>query len=463
MSELEDLPTATVERTSRLGPITFVPFVVAIFVGALLWSAWRERGLELVLRADQGHGIAVGDALVYRGVRVGEVEEIELSESLDELFVHARIAREANGLAREGSRFWVERPRVSLDGIQGLDTLLGGRRIGVLPGDEGGARQTDFVMLPEPPMSEPSEPGGLEFVLEARDRHGLVAGAPILYRGVEIGHVLEVALAPDATQVEARGWVAPRYAELVRERTRFHEVGGLELDAGLFDGVELDLTSLRTFLVGGVALALASEPGPAARSGARFQLHDDPDPDWLEWRPALALGVLADIARPKLLRAELVWREGLFRRKKDRRAWVFPTSSGVVGPADVLVAPDDARDPTLTIDKRRAVPLEVDWVEDGLAHVLLESPPEAPWPVPTEPPKGAPGDCLLIGPTDRPPIAVPGTSLSASGEAWSLDVPVVWDDRWHGACLLRIADSRVLGLCLVRGSDGEVVPLYDRD
>jgi hypothetical protein len=349
-----------------------------------------------------------------------------------------------------------------LDGIQGLDTLLGGRRIGVEPGPAGGSAQLDFVMLQEPPLSEPDEPGGLEFLLEAGDRHGLVAGAPLLYRGIEVGHVVEVALSSDATRVEARTWVRPRYKELVRERTKFYEVGGLEVDAGLFDGLELDLTSLRTFLVGGVALALGGEPGPAAAPGARFVLHDDPDPKWLEWKPVLALGDLDAIARPKLSRGTLTYREGLFRRKRTVRGWLYPTSLGVVGPADLLVPPDDARGPELVIDgseRKLEAPL---WTSDGLAHLPLIVPPPAPWPVPTEPPAGLPGDSLLIGAADRPPIAVPAASISSGGEAWSLDVPIVWDDRWHGACLLRPADSRVLGLCLVDERGGRIVPLYAR-
>ncbi|MEX1025027.1 MAG: MlaD family protein [Planctomycetota bacterium] len=463
MTQIEDLPIATVERSSRIGLVTFVPFVVALLVAALVWSAWSERGTALLLRASEGHGLAVGDAIVYRGARVGEVREIELAPSLDELFVHARLRREANGLAREGSLFWVERPRLSLDGIQGLDTILGGRRIGVRPGAPDAKRRTDFVMLAEPPNPEPDAPGGLEFFLEARERHGLVAGAPLLYRGVEVGQVLEVDLTPDATLVEIRAWVDPRYRELVRERTRFHEVGGIEFNAGLFGGLQVDLTSLRTLLVGGIALALANEPGPIAAPGTRFVLHPKPDPKFADARPALALGTRDDVPMPKLLRAERTWRQGLFRRKQTRRGWLFPTATGVVGPADILITPEDARDPTLEIDSQVATPVDVLWIADGLAEITLATPPEAPWPVPSQPPSATPGACLLIGPPDRPPVAVDAASLLPLTERHALDVPVLWDDRWHGACVLRLSDSRVLALCLVEDGIGEVVPFWRRN
>ena len=45
---------------------------------------------------------------------------------------------------REGSRFWIERPDISIGQIRGLGTLVGGRFVGVVPGppDAAPARAT---------------------------------------------------------------------------------------------------------------------------------------------------------------------------------------------------------------------------------------------------------------------------------------------------------------------------------
>lgn len=462
MSDSESVPTSNVRPASRIGLVSFVPLVVALVCAWLLWTSYKERGKLLHLRALDGHGLAVGDGVVYRGVRVGEVEEIRLTEDLDELVIATRLSQPANGLAREGSRFWIERPRVSLDGIQGLDTLLGGRRIGVLPGPADGSPRSDFTLLPEPPLAEPDQPGGLEFWLEASDRHGLVAGAPVMYRGVEIGYVLKVGLSPDATSVEARAWVRPRYVALIRERTHFYEVGGLEVDAGLFEGVELNLTSLRTLLVGGVAIALDAEPGPAAVEGARFRLHDEPKKKWLEEGPALAIGEFDSLVTPDLVPVELTYKKGLFRRRKTHVGWGLPTSNGIVTPSNLVTPPEDSREVVFTVDGVEKKLLEPLWQADGLTHQPLVVLQGSPWPIPEKPNPGVPDEALLINGTERAPVAISKADLHATGTAWRLDAPVIWDDEWHGALLVRPSDSRVLGMCVVTDEGGRVVPVYER-
>ena len=82
-------------------------------------------------RVRFGHG-----ALLQRdrGVDVGEVEAVTLDQSLSHVNVTARLNKPAAGLAREGSEFWIVEPRISVDQVTGLQTLLSGSYIEVSPG-----------------------------------------------------------------------------------------------------------------------------------------------------------------------------------------------------------------------------------------------------------------------------------------------------------------------------------------
>src|SRR5207244_10871869 len=48
--------------------------------------------------------------------------------------VRIRLIRSAEGIAREGSRFWIVRPRVGFGQITGLGTVLSGPEVQVIPG-----------------------------------------------------------------------------------------------------------------------------------------------------------------------------------------------------------------------------------------------------------------------------------------------------------------------------------------
>lgn len=73
--------------------------------------------------------------LRYRGVPVGSVDEIVLSDDLKHVTVHANLNRDAEKLAREKSRFWIVEPELGIAGARNLDTLVSGKYIAVEPGD----------------------------------------------------------------------------------------------------------------------------------------------------------------------------------------------------------------------------------------------------------------------------------------------------------------------------------------
>jgi paraquat-inducible protein B len=180
-------PTALREPQPRRSFAWLLPVVALGIPVFLLSQGLGGRGPLIQVQAVNGHGIRAGDALRHLGIEVGEVEAVQLAPTLAHIVLEVRLAPEASGLAREGSRFWIVRPHLALDSVSGLETIIGARYVAVVPGPDGGARRSEFVALEDPPLDEAMEDGGLEIVLEAPMRFGLRPGAPVEYREVRDG------------------------------------------------------------------------------------------------------------------------------------------------------------------------------------------------------------------------------------------------------------------------------------
>lgn len=459
------LPQAVVAAEPRHSLTWVLPLLAALLAAWLGWQAWSQSGEVIVVTAAQGHGIEAGDTLRYRGITVGEIEDVRLASDLGGVHMDVRLHPSALALAREGSRFWVVRPHLSLEGVQGLETIVGARYLSVLPGEAGAAPRREFTALDEPPVAERIEPGGLTFVIEAPARFGLAAGAPLDHRGVRVGTLMDVSLASDAASVELAAYVRPEYTALVRENTLFWEAAGLEIDLGWVSGLNIELDSLRSLLVGGLTMATPEEPGPAVRSGHRFTLSLDVQDEWLEWRAAIPVGSSGGQLPERLpapVRAELSWKEGrVFRSSETRIGWLLAIPGGLLGPADLLGPAEDARADTTRLSLGGGESIELGVAparsERGLAVLAYEGAGLEPWPLRLVAPEaeaaGPVGDCLVIADPERPPTTLSGARLVPDGEGWRIDGGPQLDAGWHGAVLVERERGLLVGILLHEDGD----------
>jgi len=459
MSDSETIPTANVTPRRPGWWMWLIPLAAGLFVLGLVFTYVIQRGPVVTVTMSYGHGIKPGDALRCRGIPVGQVEAVRLGDELTGVEVTVRLQPDAADLARAGSRFWVERPRVSLSGVAGLETLAGPRYMAVLPG--AGAYQRQFVALPQPPVVESVEPDGLEVVLLSDRRHSLKAGAPILYRGAPIGVVLGVGLSSDAASIEARAYIEPAYTALVRDNSKFWNVSGAKLDAGL-TGFSLELESIQSLVTGGVAMATPTQPGQRVTTGHRFELARQADEDWLSWRPALAVGsalLPSGASRPDMLRAtRRNGSAGFFSGERRLSGWLLPVAGGVIGPADLLASGSDAAQLEVA-GQRFELNGEPSVSQHGLAERTLELSDVSTWPSDRVRRMSKPEDCVMITDPSLRVVPLAATRLRADGASWRVDRIVSFDAAMHGAAVLSRKDGALVGLLLIDDGQGVVVPL----
>jgi len=281
----EETPKARVRRRRVFRLVWIVPAMAIAVAAYLLWQRMQEYGPEVRVTFADGGGLRVGQTPVrYRGVQVGEVIGVALSQDEKRAVVRIRLMRSGAGLAREGSRFWIVRPRVGLGQVTGLTTVLSGPEINVIPGKPGAPAKYEFTGLDTPPSRVE---GGLQIVLRG-EHPKMRADAPVYYRGVEVGVVQKIDLAPNALSADVHVVIYPRFAPLVREGSSFWDVSGLNVKAGLMKGLEIELESLRSFLSGGIEFA--TPPGtPRAKPGTVFFLYSEPKKEWLGWAPKIPI------------------------------------------------------------------------------------------------------------------------------------------------------------------------------
>ncbi len=231
---------------------------------------------------ENGHGLLAGQTqLRYLGVPVGLVEEIIPSKGRVE--VVARLEPGYDILQREGTIFSLVRPRISLEGVSGLETLVSGVYIDCAAAPKGKLVR-NFVGRP---FAGAASQSGLEVVVTAPET-GLSAGSPVYYRGVQVGRVQRKTLSPDGRTVHLSVLIDQPYARLVRENTRFWDVSGFKASLG-FLSIKIETETLESLARGGLAFATPdnSAMGAPARSGQKFALSKTPRPEWLRWAPSI--------------------------------------------------------------------------------------------------------------------------------------------------------------------------------
>jgi paraquat-inducible protein B len=285
----EELPRAHLRRRRLFRLSWVVPLVAAIIAGWLIFQHLQRQGPEITVRFDDVTGLRVGQTPVkYRGVQVGEVIDMRLSTDRKQALVKIRLHDSAAGVAREGTRFWIVRPRLGWGAVSGLGTVFTGPEIQVLPADgDQAARVDDFIGLESAPVGLESE--GLKLVLRAARPKAVRAHTPVYYRGVEVGLVQKIELSPNTAAADLHVLVYRRYAPLVREGSVFWNLSGVNAKASLLKGLDFELESLRSLVQGGVEFATPSAKAPRAKQGSVFFLHEEAKEEWLNWEPHLKL------------------------------------------------------------------------------------------------------------------------------------------------------------------------------
>jgi paraquat-inducible protein B len=253
--------------------------LAAIAIGAwLAWDTYSKRGPVITVSFETAEGLTAGQSqLKFKDITFGTVQGTMLTPDHRKVLVTIATTREATSLLNDNTIFWVVKPRLFAGSVSGLETLLSGAYVGMLPADQPGKPATSFVGREDPPVLAANVPGHT-FLLKAKRLGSISLGSPIFFRDLTVGEVLGWDIADMAEYVTIHAFVRAPYDSYVHDESRFWNASGLSVKLG-GAGVEVQMESLRALLLGGIAFETPPESGEREVSLEQhvFPLFEDRD------------------------------------------------------------------------------------------------------------------------------------------------------------------------------------------
>jgi paraquat-inducible protein B len=271
--EQSSVPTASAHRRRRIPLIWIVPALSLLIALWLAWDTYSRRGPTITISFDSGAGLQAGQSqLKFKDVTMGTVKSIAVSPDFSKVILKVETTREAVPLLSDKTVFWIVKPQLFAGNISGLDTLLSGSYIGMLPSTEEGKRQTEFVGSEDPPILSSSIPGTI-FTMETKKLGAISLGSPVFYRGLDVGKVLGWDLADMARHVSIHVFVRAPFDKYVHDDSLFWNASGVSFKLGA-SGVDVQMESIKALLLGGISFDTRPESkAKVSEKSHRFTLY----------------------------------------------------------------------------------------------------------------------------------------------------------------------------------------------
>ena len=107
------------------------------------WPGTRcqSEGPTITISFDSGEGLQAGQSqLKFKDIVLGTVQSLTLTPDHTHVVVTIATTRQAEPLLTDQTMFWVVKPRLFAGNVSGLETLLSGSYIGMLPAASRGKR-----------------------------------------------------------------------------------------------------------------------------------------------------------------------------------------------------------------------------------------------------------------------------------------------------------------------------------
>lgn len=268
--------TAVRAAQAGINVIWLVPIIALIVTLGIAWNAYSGRGSLIEVEFADATGITPGETtLRFREITVGQVESVHFTQDLSRVVVKLRIDKDVARYIDDGAQFWIVRPQVTAQGVSRLDTVLTGAFIeGYWDADVTEPR-THFIGLDRPPLIR-EDAKGTWVTLSMDSGDGLTEGAPILFRGIQVGRMENLRLAENDDTVRADAFIQSPHDERLTSSTVFWDTSGFSLSLGP-QGLSFNVNSLASVLQGGIAFDTLVSGGTPVRQGAVFTVQPDED------------------------------------------------------------------------------------------------------------------------------------------------------------------------------------------
>ena len=222
--------------------------------------------------------------LTYKGVNVGKVTKVSLNKD-QKVEVKAIIYDDYASFAKEGTIYYLKKPRISLQEIANAGSTVMAVNIGVIKSTSANT-QTKFDGLKDQPSVEKSHFGTV-FQVEDSTASSVNVDAPVYYKNVQIGKVSKVDLSSDGSKVIVDCLIDDKYKKFVRKNSEFYDISGFEMKFSIFSGSKIESNTFTSILKGGIVVVTPYEYNEIATSKDKFILNKTLREDWKSISPSI--------------------------------------------------------------------------------------------------------------------------------------------------------------------------------
>jgi len=269
-----DIPEPKMKSRKGISPIWILPVVAILIAGWIVYKNVVEAGIDVIITFENAQGIEKGKTrVIYRGMPIGIVKDLSINKDFKTIDVLVEFVKQSEAHLRKNTQFWMVEPTISPRGISGLETILKGNYLTMLPGD--GPEERRFRALTKPPPFGSHEPGGLSIQLTADTSGSLVPGSEVYYKGIKVGEVQDLSI-DEKEKIAIDIYICKEHRKKVRKSSRFYNVSGVTFEGSL-SGFKVTAETLSALMMGGIAFFTPEEAheSPPAVDGDSFRLFHD--------------------------------------------------------------------------------------------------------------------------------------------------------------------------------------------
>ncbi len=185
-----------------------------------------REGLNIRLKAKDLGGISIGSQILYRRIPVGKVYGYQLDEENDEVRIQASVKPEYQHIITSDSRFWNISgigANVGFDGVDiqltSISALISGA-IAVDSPDQGSPVKNGHEFKLYQDIETAGR--GIPVKIHLPENNKISSnGAPIMYRGIEVGQITTLELDAERQDIVAHAAIQPAFSDMLNTNSNF--------------------------------------------------------------------------------------------------------------------------------------------------------------------------------------------------------------------------------------------------
>ncbi len=218
------------QKKSILMIAWLAPIIAIIISYSMLDKYLEQKGNEITIYTTDIKDLEVGKSHIeFKGLKIGKLTSIIIDKhNLKRFKISAQVYKEFNYFIKEGSIFWIVSPKISMDKISNLGTILTGNYIEILPQTldinklNNLKKQDTFIAYENEPHKK-----GKTINLTAKDST-ISQDTKIKYKGIEVGKILTKELSTN-NKLIYKILIYENYTKLINNNTLFYQIEPLDL------------------------------------------------------------------------------------------------------------------------------------------------------------------------------------------------------------------------------------------